>query len=51
MDISGRDRKPEALKMVVKRIEETDYLFVEAGGFSSKHPAGWQSPWVVLRNK
>ncbi len=41
----------EALKMVVKSIDGTDTLFVEAGGFSTKHPAGWQSPWVVMKRR
>jgi len=41
----------EALKMMAKTIEGTDYLFVEAGGFSTKHPAGWKSPWIVLERR
>jgi hypothetical protein len=41
----------EALKMVVKRIDGTDTLFVEAGGFSTKLPADWQSPWVVFKRR
>jgi hypothetical protein len=37
----------EALKMTVK----DKYLFIEAGGFSSKNPAGWKCPWYVLKEK
>jgi hypothetical protein len=28
-----------------------DYLFIEAGGFSDKNPAGWKSPLVVMKKK
>ncbi len=41
----------EALKMEPKMIEGAEYLFVEAGGFSSRHPAGWKSPWLVMKRK
>jgi hypothetical protein len=34
----------ESLKMVVKTIDGADYLFIEAGGFSTRNPAGWQWP-------
>lgn len=39
----------EALKMIVKNIDGTDYLFVEDGGFSTRHPADRQSTWSVLK--
>jgi len=39
----------QALRMTVKRIAGTDYLFIEAGGFSERHPVGWQSPWCVMK--
>jgi hypothetical protein len=42
--------KNEALKMYVKEIEGTSYLFVEAGGFSSNHKAGWKCPLVVYKH-
>jgi hypothetical protein len=41
----------QALKMTVNRIAGTDYLFIEAGGFSERHPVGWQSPWQVMKRK
>jgi len=41
----------QALKMRAKTIDDADYLFVEAGGFSERHPAGWQSPWCVLKRQ
>ena len=27
-----------------EEIDGADYLFVEAGGFSERHPAGWKRP-------
>jgi len=36
-----------ALRMMVK----DDYLFIETGGFSSNHPADWQSPLMVMKRK
>jgi len=39
----------EALKMVVKKIGGDDYLFIEAGGFSTRNPVGGQSPWYVMK--
>lgn len=44
------DRK-QALRMRVEIIDGTKYLFVEAGGFSKKRPAGWECPWVVLKRQ
>jgi hypothetical protein len=41
----------EALKMKIKEIDGEDYLFIEAGGFSSRNPVGWQSPWYVLKRR
>jgi len=38
----------EALTIQPRAIGDVDYLFIEAGGFNAKHPAGWTSPWVVL---
>ena len=32
-----------------KQVGDTDYLFIESGGFNPKHPAGWKSPWMVLK--
>ncbi len=39
----------EALKMKLKTIDNEDYLFVEAGGFSLRHPVDWQSKWLVMK--
>ncbi len=39
----------QALKMQVKKIDGTEYLFVEKGGFSTRNPAGWKSPWFVMK--
>ena len=39
----------QALKMTVRKIDGSDYLFIEAGGFSNRNPAGWQSPWYVMQ--
>jgi len=39
----------EALRMTVKKIAGTDYLFVEAGGFSTRNKPGWRSPWCVMK--
>jgi hypothetical protein len=41
--------RSQALKITPKSIGGTDYLFIEAGGFSAKHPAGWQSPVMVMK--
>ena len=41
----------QALKMVVKAIDGEDYLFVEAGGFSTRNPVGWKSPWYVMKRQ
>lgn len=38
-----------AHKIFPKNIAGTDYLFVEAGGFSLKNPAGWKSQLLVLK--
>ncbi len=35
--------------MTAKTVGETGYLFVEAGGFGGKNPAGWKSPLVVMK--
>ena len=45
MDLS----RYEALKMTVKAIGGTDYLFIEAGGFSTRNKPGWRTPWCVMK--
>ena len=39
----------QALKMTLRTIDGTEYLAVEAGGFSEKNPAGWKSPLIVMK--
>jgi hypothetical protein len=39
----------EALKMKIQEIDGQDYLFIEAGGFSTRNPADWKSQWHVLK--
>ncbi len=41
----------QALKMTPKTIGGSDYLFIEAGGFSDKNPVGWKSPLIVMKRK
>jgi len=41
----------QALQMTVKNIGGDDHLFIEAGGFSTRNPAGWQSPWYVMKRQ
>jgi len=41
----------QALKMIAKTIGGSDYLFVEAGGFSNRNKPGWQSPWYVMKRQ
>ncbi len=47
MDLS----RYEALKMKVQEFGGDEYLFIEAGGFNARHPAGWQSPWAVFKRR
>jgi hypothetical protein len=51
-------RTSMALKMKTKTIDGTDYLFIEAGGFTFYHERQhykqartWRSPWFVLKKK
>ena len=45
MDLS----RYEALKMTVKAIGGTEYLFIEAGGFSTRNPKGWKPRLFVMK--
>jgi len=45
MDLS----RYQALKMIVKKTGDSDYLFIEAGGFSTRNRPGWKSQWYVLK--
>jgi len=38
----------QALKINSKTIGDTDYLFVEAGGFGTRNKPEWKSSWLVL---
>ena len=38
----------QALKMEVKKVGKTDFLFVESGGFSKRNKPEWRSKWYVL---
>jgi hypothetical protein len=58
MEVAGGKSPAQALRMVTKRIEDQDYLFVEAGGFTFsherqtyKHPRTWASPWHVYKRR
>ena len=35
--------------ITAKTIDGTDYLLIEAGGFSLKNPTGWNSPLIVMK--
>ena len=43
--------KYQALKMIPKTLEGTEYLFVEAGGFNARNKPGWKSKLYVLKRK
>ena len=36
-------------RMTIKKIGGSDYLFVETGGFGTQNPAGWKSPFYVMK--
>ena len=38
----------QALKMELRKVGNAEYLFVESGGFSTRHKPDWKSPWYVL---
>ena len=42
-------RKNEAVKMTPRTIDGTDYLFIETGGFHTKHGPVWKSPLYVMK--
>ena len=45
MDLDGF----QALKLSPKTIGGSEYLFIEAGGFSENNPVGWNSPLIVMK--
>jgi hypothetical protein len=38
-------------RQVLKLTLKGDHLFIEAGGFSDKHPLGWKTQIVVMKRK
>ncbi len=34
--------------MTTRSVNGTEYLFLEAGGFSTRHKSDWKSKWYVL---
>tara|TARA_B110000003_G_scaffold248382_1_gene260021 strand:+ start:4727 stop:4867 length:141 start_codon:yes stop_codon:yes gene_type:complete len=40
--------KYQALKLKNQSINETQYLFLEAGGFSKCHKTDWKTKWYFL---
>ena len=41
----------QALKMLVKKVGEAEYLFIESGGFSTRNKPDWRSRWYVLEKQ
>ena len=41
----------QALQMSIKVLEDTEYLFMEAGGFSEENTGDWQTSYYVLRRQ
>ncbi len=41
----------EALKMKIRSINDDDYLFIEAGGFSTRNPADWKPNLYVMKRQ
>ncbi len=41
----------QALKMKLKKVGQTEYLFVESGGFSTRNKPDWRSRWYVLKKQ
>jgi len=39
----------QALKMTPLTIAGTEYLAIEAGGFSANNPAGWRCPLLIMK--
>jgi hypothetical protein len=43
--------KFQAMKMQVKQLGGAEYLFIEAGGFSTRNPTTWKSMWCVMKRR
>ena len=41
----------QVLRMEPKTLADTDYLFVEAGGFSTRDKPGWKPTWYVMERR
>ncbi len=41
--------KYQALLMSTKKLGDEEYLFIEAGGFSTRQKPGWKPVWFVLK--
>ena len=39
----------QGLQMQVKLVSGTEYLFIEAGGFSTRNKPDWKPKWLVLK--
>lgn len=42
-------RRNEALEMRVEKLNDTEFLFIQAGGFETKKGNGWKSPWFIMK--
>ncbi|MFN5001656.1 MAG: hypothetical protein ACK5GK_10695, partial [Akkermansiaceae bacterium] len=50
IDLQSEVHRPlQALKVTPKTMDGSDYLLIEAGGFSDKNPTGWKSPLIVMK--
>ena len=41
----------QALKMTVKTVDGSDYLFIEAGGFRTRNKPGWKPELFVMKRQ
>lgn len=41
----------QALRVQPRTHDGTNYLLIEQGGFSAKHPTDWTTPWQVMKRK
>jgi hypothetical protein len=37
--------------MQVRKVGDTEHLFVETGGFSTRHKPGWKGKWLVFSRR
>jgi hypothetical protein len=43
--------RSQALKMELKNLDGSDYLFIESGGFDPKNPLGWKPLLMVMQRQ